>query len=233
LIAGGTVAVAHVVPGEVVRDQTVEHSLRDGTTFTTPALDLDRLVWPRTEVLPAAEVPIAEVIEVLAATGDRLRGDSGNVLADVLESSASASPYERRLLANSYEDLWRIFDPDAMRRMVEGELGSMSVLDGWRPAAGTHGRAGAVRAFPARLVHVLAGNSPGVAAMTIIRGALTKGVHLLKMPSNDLLTAPALLQALAFAAPGHPVTRSFSAVYWPGGDTRVESVLFRPQALLW
>ena len=29
--------------------------------------------------------------------------------------------------------------------------------------------------------------------------------------------------------PGHPVTRSFSAAYWRGGDERVEGMLFRPQ----
>jgi hypothetical protein len=65
--------------------------------------------------------------------------------------------------------------------------------------------------------------------MTVARGALMKGVHLLKMPSNDLLSATAVLRALAAAAPGHAVTRSFSAVYWRGGDPNVEGVLFRPQ----
>jgi hypothetical protein len=76
---------------------------------------------------------------------------------------------------------------------------------------------------------VLAGNSPGVATLSIARGALTKGVNLLKMPSNDLLTATAVLRTMAAVAPGHPVIRSFSAVYWAGGDASVESVLFRPQ----
>jgi hypothetical protein len=65
--------------------------------------------------------------------------------------------------------------------------------------------------------------------MSVIRGALTKGVHLLKIPSNDLFTATAILRAMAAVAPGHPLTRSFSAVYWRGGDARVEGTLFRPQ----
>jgi hypothetical protein len=65
--------------------------------------------------------------------------------------------------------------------------------------------------------------------MTVVRGALTKGVHLLKLPSNDLFTAPAILRAMAAIAPGHPLTRSFSAAYWRGGDEQVEGTLFRPQ----
>ena len=86
-----------------------------------------------------------------------------------------------------------------------------------------------IRAFPPRLIHIVAGNAPGVSAISIIRGALTKGVHLLKLPSNDLFTATAILRAMAAVAPGHPLTRSFSAVYWRGGDEQVESTLFRPQ----
>jgi hypothetical protein len=86
-----------------------------------------------------------------------------------------------------------------------------------------------VRAVPPRLIHVIAGNAPGVAALTVLRGALTKGVHLIKLPSNDLFTATAILRALSAVAPGHPVARSFSAAYWRGGDAAVEGLLFRPQ----
>ena len=86
-----------------------------------------------------------------------------------------------------------------------------------------------MRAFPPRLVHILAGNAPGVAVLSIVRGALVKGVHLLKLPSNDLFSATAMLRTMAQVAPNHPLVRSFSAVYWRGGDTTVESHLLRPQ----
>jgi hypothetical protein len=86
-----------------------------------------------------------------------------------------------------------------------------------------------VRAFPPRLVHIIAGNAPGVAAQTVIRGALTKGVHLIKIPSNDLFTATAILRGLSAVAPGHPLARSFSAAYWRGGDAQVEGRLYRAQ----
>ena len=71
------------------------------------------------------------------------------------------------------------------------------MLDGWREVQGSpSGRTHRVRAFPPRLLHVIAGNAPGVAALTVLRGALTKGVHLIKLPSNDLFTATAILRAL-------------------------------------
>jgi hypothetical protein len=65
--------------------------------------------------------------------------------------------------------------------------------------------------------------------MTIAHGALMKGVHLLKMPSNDVFTATAILRTMAEVGPGHPITRSFSAAYWKGGDTAIENILYRPQ----
>jgi hypothetical protein len=61
--------------GKVVDGGVQIHETADGSRFATPALDLDKLVWPRTWPLPAAEVPVAEIIEVLAATGERLRDD--------------------------------------------------------------------------------------------------------------------------------------------------------------
>lgn len=223
------VAVPHVVKGRVLTECTVVHGGVDGARYATPELVLDDLVWSRTEALPALQVPVAEIIDVLVATGEELAKDPDGLLAGALDGLIATSPYERRILENSYADLPALFNPELLWAQIDNELGGAQVLDGWRPAVGAAAGAGAVRAFPTRLVHVLAGNAPGVAAMTVARGALMKGVHLLKMPSNDLLTATAILRALHAVAPGHPTTQSFSAVYWRGGDTTVEATLFRPQ----
>jgi hypothetical protein len=65
--------------------------------------------------------------------------------------------------------------------------------------------------------------------MSIADAALTKGIHLFKMPSADPFTAVAVLRTMADVDPDHPVLRSMSAVYWRGGDERVESVVYRSQ----
>ena len=100
---------------------------------------------------------------------------------------------------------------------VDQEVGR-DVLDGWKEVTDLAGDIRRVRAFPPRLVHILAGNAPGVTAATILRGALTKGVNLLKLPSNDLFTGTAILRTMAEIDAEHPVTQSFSCVYWRGGD---------------
>ena len=222
------IAVPHVVKGETLHGGDVEHA-SDTAPFATPKLDLEQLVWSRLEPGPAFDVPVAEIIELLVATGRALGDDADGVLAEALEHNARTNPLDRGVLQRQYESLPYLFDGDRLRFQLESELGGTDVIDGWRRVEVPDGRRCAIRAFPPRLVHVMAGNSPGVAAASVARGALTKGVHLLKLPSNDLFTATAVLRVMAKLAPEHPVVRSFSAVYWRGGDEDVESALFRPQ----
>ena len=220
-----SVPVCHVVKGMTITGTEQSHG-----RFATPALNLDELVWPRREPGPAFDTPLSEIIDVMAALGDRLTRDPDGLLAEALEHGARTSPLPREVLERSFAGLGRVFDRRSMAFQVQEELGGADVLDGWREVLDApSGRQHRIRAFPPRLIHVIAGNAPGVAAMTVMRGALTKGVHLIKLPSNDLYSATAILRTLAAVAPNHPVTRSFSAAYWRGGDAAVEGVLFRPQ----
>jgi len=229
LLDSAPIPVCHVVKGKLVT-ATDQVFGRGRTRFTTPALDLDSLVWSRQEPGPAFETPLSEIMDVLAETGRWLTADSQGLVAEALESASRTSSLPYPVLKRSYETLGRSFDRKSMEFQVRNELGGADVLDGWREVRDApSGRRHRIRAFPPRLIHIMAGNAPGVAAQTVVRGALTKGVHVLKIPSNELFAGTAILRALAAVAPDHPVTRSFSAVYWRGGDDAVESTLFRPQ----
>jgi hypothetical protein len=226
------VPVCHVLQG-VTENAANGAALSFGPAqapFATPKLDLDRLTWPRNQPGPAFDVPLAEIMDVLVATGQRLKADPDGMLEQALAYSKRSSPLPVEIMERSYAGLGALFDRNSMEFQVRNELGSLEVLDGWQEVAGApSGRRHRIRAFPPRLVHVIAGNSPGVAAQTLVRGALTKGVHLVKIPSNDLFTMSALLRTMAAVAPGHPLVRSFSTAYWRGGDAQVEGMLFRPQ----
>jgi hypothetical protein len=86
-----------------------------------------------------------------------------------------------------------------------------------------------LRAFGARAVHVIAGNSPGIAFLTILRTAVTRSDSIIKLPSNDPMTAVAILRTMIDLDPDHPVTRHVSAAYWKGGDETVESAIYQPR----
>jgi len=223
------VPLCHVVKGEVVEGADQEFGPAHAR-FTTPKLDLNAMVWSRSEPGPAFDTPLAEIMDVLVETGQWIARDPEGLIAQALEYSIRSSPLPARIMQRSYAGLPRLFDRKSMEFQVRAELGGPEVVDGWREVQDSFsGRKHRIRAFPPRLVHVIAGNSPGVAAGTIVRGALIKGLHLIKIPSNDLFTATALLRALSAVAPGHAVARSFSAAYWRGGDAHVEGMLFRPQ----
>jgi hypothetical protein len=219
--------VAHVVRGRVIEPSDADGRVEyDG--FTTPGLDLDELIWPRSEPGPAFDLPLAEIIEYLTELGRLLDLDTNAHLQHALEASLAHSALGPRIVEQSYRGLGRSFVPDNLWFQVDNEVGR-EFLDGWKEVPDLQGRPRRVRAFPPRLVHVMAGNAPGVTAATVLRGALTKGVHLLKLPSNDLFTGTAILKTMADLDPAHPVTQSFSAVYWRGGDPSVEGALFRSQ----
>jgi hypothetical protein len=222
------VKVPHFLHGRVLFGEDVEHRSRIGATFLTPSLDLDELVQLRTETGPAFDVPLAEILDLLAETGRRLADDSNPYVAEALKLMSLSSPHSPRVVENCYRAIARSFDPATLGYRVERELGR-GALDGWSALYKPGGPTSHIRAFPPRLVHVMAGNAPGAAVSSIIQGALTKGVNLLKIPSNDLFTATAILRTMADIDPDHPTVRSFSAAYWRGGDSEIESLIYRPQ----
>jgi hypothetical protein len=222
-----TMTIPHV--RHIARGTPVTGAERSFDRFAAPALDLDGLVWPRIEPGPAFDLPIAEILDVLVRLRAWLERDPDGLVEESLLANLRTNPLPEVVLREAYAGLGHALTRPAMEHMIAGEFGGPEVLDGWCAAESLAGRRVRVRAFPARAVHVLAGNAPGVATLSLVRGALTKGVNLFKLPSNDLFTMTVLLTGLHEVAPGHPVTRSFSAAYWRGGDESVESVLFRPQ----
>jgi hypothetical protein len=166
---------------------------------------------------------------VLEETGKRLDPDTNEWLAEAMAWSKESGSLTPRLLEHSYRGLPELFSRRSLEFQLRSELGIDATSGSWTRTEDAWGGLHHVRAFPPRLVHVVAGNTPGTAAITIVRGALTRGVNLMKLGSDDPLTASAILRTMNEVAPDHPVLRSFTAVYWKGGDRRIESALFRPQ----
>jgi hypothetical protein len=228
-VSSPPVPVGHVVKGEYVPGGARLYG-QGNNRFATPELKLNELVWKRSEPGPAFETPLSEIIDVLSETARWLRVDSDGMVAAALELAAKTSPLPYAVLKRAFALLHTQFDRAQLEYQVERELGGADILDGWREMpTPPSGRKHRVRAYPPRIIHIIAGNAPLAAALTIAWSALTKGVHLLKLPSNDLHTAPMILRGISAVAPGHALARSFSAAYWRGGDEKVESMLFRPQ----
>lgn len=228
ITAEAIVRVPHIVNGVLVEGEALRYRSRDlGIEFATPALDLGALAPSRATPGPAFDTPLADIVDFLEATGERMDADRNPHMRECVDRAALTNVLPRRVLENLVRDARLYLTRANLMRIVEANF-EPALLDGWVPQRDPFGNTSAVRAFPPRLVHVLAGNSPLAAAASIAQGALVKAVNLFKMPSNDPFTAVAILRTMADVDPNHPVLRSMSAVYWRGGDAAVEGTLYRP-----
>jgi hypothetical protein len=95
----------HFVRGKLVQGREVRVRSRDlGADFTTPAIDLDALITPRAEPPPLADIPLAEIIDFLAATAERLELWRNCYLQECLERVVATSPLPRRIIENMYAE---------------------------------------------------------------------------------------------------------------------------------
>jgi hypothetical protein len=216
--------------GELVEGSDQTHRSRDlGVTFATPKLDLNRTVHPRTEVPPLLNVPLSEIIDFLVETGKRIRDPKNQIFQECIDRMCGTHILPREVVANQAYYATMTLDRQRLMAEVEQNFPDPRALDEWVPKQDFTGRKSFVRAFAPRLIHVLPGNSPGVAVKSIAHGALVKAVNLFKMSSSDPFTTVAILRTMAEIDASHPIVKSMSAVYWRGGDAQTESILLRPQ----
>jgi hypothetical protein len=121
-----------------------------------------------------------------------------------------------------------LFEPSAVLEMLEKRIG-IKYLEDWVPTVMNNGQPISVRAFGARSVHIVAGNVPLVSAASLIRSCATRSDAIFKLPSNDPLTATALIQTMVEMEPNHPLTKHCSVLYWKGGDVEFETRFYRPE----
>ncbi len=213
-----------IMPG----DDAVEFGGRGGATFRAPDphKHIHDLVMGSPLLLSdLKDMPMREIIEFLAEAGKRMRLDDNPLLQESFALALEAGGLAEPILRGVYDGLPAMFDADALTAQVDRTVG-IDYLDGWVPEQGENGHC-RVRAIGTRQLHITAGNVPVVAALTIIRSALTKSDCLIKAPSNDPLTANAVARTLIDLDADHPVTKHVAVAYWKGGDEYMDSQIVR------
>lgn len=213
-----------IMPG----DDAVEFKGRGGANFrqADPHKHIHDLVLGDTGKLrDLHDTPMAEIIDLLAELGKRLRLEDNELLQESFELALKAGGLAEPILRGVYDALPHMFDRDGMTAMVDKTIG-LRYLDGWVPSGGDYDNV-SIRAVGTRQLHITAGNVPVVAAMTVARAGLTKSDLLIKSPSNDPLTANAIARTLIELAPDHPMTKHIAVAYWKGGDEYMDSQIVR------
>jgi hypothetical protein len=179
----------------------------------------------------------------------RTMAPAGALVSRALPLAIACSDQPECFVRLGFADVHAAFDGTTLGRAVDRELEyggrpGRAYLNGWvdipddiaagamaieRARMGGSTAAAArkrrLRAVPTTQLHITAGNSPVVPAISALRAFATKGAVTIKLPSGALVAGAALALAMYVTAAEHPLTRHASIAYWSGGDEAVESVL--------
>jgi len=172
------------------------------------------------------ELTFEQILDYLEELGSRCDLDRNDYLAEALELSCGTAPTTLPILRGIYRNLPAMFDRERIRRWCEFSVG-VRYLEDWVETP-INGATVAIRAYGSRSLHIVAGNGPNIGALTLIRGAVTRGDTIVKSPSNDPFTTAAIARTMVDMAPDHPITKHTTVAYWRGGDEAFESRLYQP-----
>ena len=220
-----------IARGRIIDDYSESFGGRYGAKFTTP--DAKKYVQKIALTNPSKltdlyDLSIEEILDFLNDLGQRLVLEENEYLQDAYQLAIEASGLTPSVLQTTYHALPLFLSKASIREMLEKRIG-IDYLEKWVPTQMSDGRTVSIRAFGARTVHIIAGNVPLVAAGTIIRSCSTRCDTIIKLPSNDPLTATALARTMIDMDPNHPITKHVCVVYWKGGDTAFETNFYRPE----
>lgn len=222
-----------VIRGEVIEGQLVRYDARHGQlSFFTPdvAHFMKELVLRDPNALSDLyAISLDEIIDYLVELGTRLHLSRNEYVQQAFEMSLKASHHTEAMARDMFEAFPKILSRENIEEYIERNVGR-AYLEGWVQEKYSD-REVAVRAFGARTVHVIPGNTPAVGIITVVASAVTRSDSIIKIPSNDPFFATAMARTMIDMAPEHPVTRHLSVGYWKGGDERVEKALYDPRKI--
>src|SRR5260370_31825073 len=128
VMTSGPTAVPHVIKGHTL-EGVAEGYGPASASFATPKLNVEELIWPRTLPGPAFDVPVAQIMELLVATGERLTRDPDGLLAQACEQMKRTSPLDPGVLERDYARLGALFHRGGMQAQINNELGAPAGLD--------------------------------------------------------------------------------------------------------
>ena len=221
-----------IVRGQVIAENLIEVGGRGGDlTFLTPDASkyLDQLpLGNPSKLSDLYKLSFEDILDYLAELGEHLKIDRNPHLRQARDLCYLTAPTTPPIIDATFASLHTYFDREVIRENAEHHIG-VKYLEGWVSETMRNGQRVDVRCFGARCVHIIAGNSPAISAMTIIRNAVMRSDAIIKAPSNDPFTALAIARTMCDMAPDHPITKHLTVAYWRGGSLDLEEKLYQPR----
>jgi len=136
--------------------------------------------------------------------------------------------YDAEMVRLGLTGYLKTFRQSQLKRFLAEDFADAQMLDDFQPRP----KGGFARAFgPQLLMHIWAGNVPGLPLWSLICGLLVKAGTIGKLPGNEPLMASWFAQLLAEIDP--KLGECIAVVWWKGGDAQTELTWLRqPDALV-
>ncbi len=165
------------------------------------------------------ELSIDEIISFYSKIGRLWNSTTYEKREELVDLTSAVTGYSKEMLELGMKQICGILTKEYLEATIQSDLGDKRLLDEWVPRAES-----SVHCQPrGKMLHILAGNVPAVAIMSILRGSLTKNANIIKMSNRDLITPSYFAQAFYDLDPEHPITKTTSVLYWPHTNQEIFS----------
>ena len=223
-------AVAGYLPGLKADDlqwQTLSFSGRaDTVEVAVPVLSPAQLVALAERVRRAGQATLKTMsVSQIIAVVDRVIARLLDPLDPYRQEADKLLPlitgYDTEMVRLGLTGYLKTFRAPQLQRFVADDFANPKMLDEFQPIP----KGGMASAFgPQLMVHVWAGNVPGLPLWSLISGLLVKAGNVGKVSSAEPLMASLFARLLAEVEPR--LTESLAVVWWKGGDEAREQALF-------
>lgn len=206
-----------IINGKKIEEADSYHEIHyeTGVTLKIPALDekLKKEILSK-EYTDLSDMSLDDITVFLAEVGEKWGNSEYPLHRQAVELASEITGYSPHIFEEDFQRIARTLRRQKLYDLVESDLGNSLYLDEWFPCQSVY-----TKAKPKGIVlHIMVGNVPLAGLFTIVRSVLCKNRTIAKLPSRDLISC--LFFALTFLdiAPDHPISKSLTVVYWPGGS---------------
>lgn len=151
-----------------------------------------------------------QIISFYVEVGKLWKKKNYNLRRDAINLVHKVTGYSKEMVEHSYNYLNLLLSKEHLEHTLHTEIRDIKYLDEWIKIGDIF-----VHAQPrGRVLHILAGNAPPIAMMSMIRGSLTKNANLIKVSSGDPITPVYFALSLIDIDKNHPITKSTSVFYF-------------------
>ncbi|MBY4888762.1 acyl-CoA reductase [Pantoea sp. DY-15] len=168
------------------------------------------------------QLSVAQIIAIIDEAVARLLDRQHPLRIKAEKLLPIVTGYDAEMVRLGLTGYLKTFRQPQMKRFLAEDFADPQMLDDFQPRP----KGGFARAFgPQLLMHIWAGNVPGLPLWSLICGLLVKAGTIGKLPGNEPLMASWFAQLLAEIDP--KLGECIAVVWWKGGDAQTEPTWLR------